>query len=266
MRARHLLNRTGPGRDQHQFCWISHGHSARLIHNFARRKIHIENCLKLTAFEAFEDFNSNFKSLRSTPRRAAFWTFSRLPPMSLSPIVTVITIVNHCLSKALPVKRRGYVILSTIMRHNSLRDLLTELLKEICKDVETEPALLPLTGETLPPNSNLSDGARLNDVSCINLWSPLDKAFIDVRVFNPQAESNWKKTIKQMHVSHGHEAEKKTEYMPRLIQVEKGSLTAAVFSTSGAMGRECDKLVRHSRGLKTRALLRELFFDRYLKK
>ena len=38
-----------------------------------------------------------------------------------------------------------------------------------------------------------------------------------------------------------HETEKKTEYMPRLIQAEKGSLTAAVFSTSG---RECDKLVR----------------------
>ena len=60
-------------------------------------------------------------------------------------------------------------------------------------------------------------------------WSPLDKAFIDVRVFNPQAESNWKKIIKQMYVSH---------------EVENGSLTAAVFSTSGGMGRECDKLVR----------------------
>ena len=91
--------------------------------------------------------------------------------------------------------------------------------------------------------SNLSDGARL-DVCCENLWSPLDKAFIDVRVFNPQAESNWKKTIHQMHVSH--EAEKKTEYMPQTIQVlvEKGSLTAVLFSTSGGMGRECDKLVR----------------------
>ena len=72
--------------------------------------------------------------------------------------------------------------------------------------------------------------------------SPLDKAFIDVRVFNPQAESNWKKTIKQMYVSH--EAEKKTKYMPQLIQVEKGSLTAALFSTSCGMGRECDKPVR----------------------
>ena len=77
-----------------------------------------------------------------------------------------------------------------------------------------------------------SDGARF-DVSCRNLWSPLDKAFINVRVFNPQAESNWKEIIQQIQ----------TEYMPRTIQVEKGSLTAAVFSTLGWMG---DKLVRQS--------------------
>ena len=32
--------------------------------------------------------------------------------------------------------------------------------------------------------------------------------------------------------------------MPRLIQVKKGSLTAAEFSTSGGLGRDCDKLVR----------------------
>ena len=37
---------------------------------------------------------------------------------------------------------------------------------------------------------------------------------------------------------------RKTEYMPRTIRVDKGSLTATVFSTSSGMGRECDKLVR----------------------
>ena len=42
--------------------------------------------------------------------------------------------------------------------------------------------LLPLTGEKLPPGSNLSDGARL-DVSCINLWSPLSRAF-RIRIYN----------------------------------------------------------------------------------
>ena len=62
------------------------------------------------------------------------------------------------------------------MRHNSIRYLyFAELLSELCKDVVTEPSLLPLTGETLPARSNLSDGARL-DISCHNVWSPLAKA------------------------------------------------------------------------------------------
>ena len=64
----------------------------------------------------------------------------------------------------------------------------------------------PLTGEKLPLGSNLSGGARL-DVSCINLWAPLSRAFIDVRVFNPQAQSNWSKTksIPAVHVSRQNE-------------------------------------------------------------
>ena len=47
----------------------------------------------------------------------------------------------------------------------------TELLSEKYKDVVTEP---PLTGETLPSGSNLSDSTRL-EISCRNLWSPLAK-------------------------------------------------------------------------------------------
>ena len=42
------------------------------------------------------------------------------------------------------------------MRHISLRDLLAELLKDICKDVVIEPALLPITSETLPPDLQTS--------------------------------------------------------------------------------------------------------------
>ena len=94
----------------------------------------------------------------------------------------------------------------------------------------TEPPFLPLTGETLPAGSNLSDGARL-DISYRNLWSPLAKALIDVRIFNPQAESNWNKSVQQMYNSH--EEEKKKEYGPRVLQVEKATMTAAVMSTSG---------------------------------
>ena len=38
-----------------------------------------------------------------------------------------------------------------------------------------------------------------------------------------------------------HEEEKKKEYGPRVLQVEKATMTAAVMSTPG---KECDKLIR----------------------
>ena len=60
--------------------------------------------------------------------------------------------------------------------------------------------------------------------------------------FNPQAQSNWNKSIPAMYTSH--QNEKKTEYDPRAREVEKVTLTAAVMSTSGGMGKEMDMLVR----------------------
>ena len=142
--------------------------------------------------------------------------------------------VNHCLT----CKKGGYVIL----RHNYLRDLFAELLREFCHDVDTEPVLLPLTGEKLPPGSNTADGARL-DVSARSLYSPLDKAFIDIRVFNSLAKSNWEKKPADMYKSH--QNEKRREYGPRLTQVEKaGGFIPAILSTSGGVGKECDTLIR----------------------
>ena len=41
-----------------------------------------------------------------------------------------------------------------------------------------------------------------------------------------------------------HEEEKKQGYLPRVLQVEKGTFTPAVFSTSGGMGKEADRLLR----------------------
>ena len=40
------------------------------------------------------------------------------------------------------------------------------------------------------------------------------------------------------------EDEKKQGYLPRVLQVEKGAFTPAVFSTSGGMGKEADRLLR----------------------
>ena len=58
-------------------------------------------------------------------------------------------------------------------------------------------------------------------MSARNLWSPLAEAFIDVRVFNPQAKANWEKSIPQMYKSL--EEEKKQVYLPRVLQVENQS-------------------------------------------
>ena len=52
-------------------------------------------------------------------------------------------------------------------------------LKEICKDVVIEPALLPLTGETLPPGSNLSDGASREENRVYASTDSSREGFID---------------------------------------------------------------------------------------
>ena len=41
-------------------------------------------------------------------------------------------------------KKGGFITI----RHNDLRDLNANLLTEVCKDVDIEPHLLPVTGET----------------------------------------------------------------------------------------------------------------------
>ena len=141
--------------------------------------------------------------------------------------------VNHCLT----CKRGGYVII----RHNAVRDTLAEVLGEVCKDVKIEPQLLPVTGEVLPASAITTEGAR-SDVSAIGLWHPMNRAFIDVLVFNPHAPSNAAKSLEQMYISH--EKDKKRDYLARILQVEKGTFSPAVFSCSGGASPETTKLLK----------------------
>ena len=56
------------------------------------------------------------------------------------------------------------------LRHNNLRDITYELLSEVCKGVENEPMLQPLTGETLKyQTAKAENNARL-DVSALGFW------------------------------------------------------------------------------------------------
>ncbi len=44
---------------------------------------------------------------------------------------------------------------------------------------------------------------------------------------------------------HSHENEKKRQYLDRVLQVEKASLTPLVFSTTGGMGEEAERFSKH---------------------
>ena len=70
-------------------------------------------------------------------------------------------------------KKGGFVSL----RHNELRDIISEMLSEVCKDVKREPELQPLTGEKLRyKTANTDQRARL-DLSARDFWNRGEKAF-----------------------------------------------------------------------------------------
>ena len=138
---------------------------------------------------------------------------------------------NYTVEHALNCKKGGFI------RHNDVRDFTAELLNEVCKDVAVEPLLTPLTGETFRyKTANTEEHARV-DVSARDVWMRGSKAYFDVKVFNPLAQSYSRQTLKAAHTSN--EKSKKRMYAERVINVEHGSFTPLVFSCLGGMSIEC---------------------------
>ena len=123
------------------------------------------------------------------------------------------------------------------LRHNRIRDLEAELMKEVCHDVKIEPELIPIENET-NRGGNVADKARL-DVSGVRVWGPYEKTFPDIRVMHPNSPSYKDKSIDQLYSTH--ENEKKNSYLERVIQVEKASFTPIVLSTYEGVGPEADR-------------------------
>ena len=123
-------------------------------------------------------------------------------------------------------------------RHDDVRDLLANLLKEVCPDVQVEPHLQTLTGEVLNGGANSSDEARL-DVSVRSFWQWVQRAFYDLRVFNSFAKSHLDQKLDTAFRSN--ENEKKKQYMHCIIEVEHGSFTPLIFTPYGGNGREAER-------------------------
>ena len=141
--------------------------------------------------------------------------------------------IDHCLT----CRHGGYVV----MRHNQIRDTIADVMKEVCHDVQVEPHLIPIEGESLiNSNASTEDNARL-DVSGRGVWAPFDRTFIDIRVTHPNCRSNREKPLSLIYQQH--ENEKKRKYNERVLNVERGSCTPAVFLTTGGMSPECKRFV-----------------------
>lgn len=117
------------------------------------------------------------------------------------------------------------------MRHNALRDLNAELQREVCRDVQTEPRLLPIDSEEIQGTS--ADRAA-PDISSRGLWSTFQRTFYDVRVFHPNAPSYKNTPVGSLY--NMHEKEKMRKYNSRVITVEKGTFTPLVYTTFGGWG------------------------------
>ena len=130
-------------------------------------------------------------------------------------------------------KRGGLII----QRHNGLRELEAEMLKVVCNDVQTESVLQEINGAVLTPGANRAADARLY-IYARGFWEWQSSArFFDVRVCYPTADSYRGLTTKQIYRQH--ESEEKRMYFCRVTEVEQGSFTLLVLTTTGGMADEC---------------------------
>ena len=132
------------------------------------------------------------------------------------------------------------------MRHNEVRDITATLLTEVCHGVTTEPHLQPLSGESLSYHSAITeDGPRL-DVAVYGFGGGrFERAFVDVRVFNPSAQS--KRQVSLSSVYRRNEQEKRRQYDERVCEVEHATFTPLVLSTTGGMGRAATTFFQDTR-------------------
>ena len=117
-----------------------------------------------------------------------------------------------------------------------VRDLTARLMSEVCHDVQLEPHLQPLSRELLRYKSaKHEDDARV-DIRADGFWCCRHhRSFFDVRVFNTFAESNQSPCLAATF--RRHEGDKRRAYEEHIREVEQGSFTPLVFSSSGGMGK-----------------------------
>ncbi len=122
-------------------------------------------------------------------------------------------------------------------RHDNIRDTVANLLKQVVHDVEIEPKLQPVVNKHgYMKTAILDDEARL-DCRARGYWREGQNNFVDVCVTNADCASQENSSVKS--VLRKHEQKKKRNYNRRVMEVEHGTFTPLIFTTTGVMGHEC---------------------------
>ena len=103
------------------------------------------------------------------------------------------------------------------------------------------PISYPYLAEQFQQKGNNADKARL-DIAARGLWSTFERTLTDVRIFNPNSESYSAQTLAQLYIQQ--ENQKKRQYHNRVLQVEKGSFSPLVFTTTGGMAPEATRFLK----------------------
>ena len=102
--------------------------------------------------------------------------------------------------------------------------------------------MLRLSQSSKTSKSKKAQDAR-KDIHACGFWERHRSAIFDVRVCHPNVESCWDLEPQQIYRSH--ENEKKHLYSRRVLDIEHGTFTPLVFTTTGGMGKKC--FMYHSR-------------------
>ena len=102
------------------------------------------------------------------------------------------------MAHALNCKTGGFITI----RQNRVRDFETQLLTEICNDIEIKPPLQPLEGKII--NGLTSVNVR-HDVRARGFWGEGQNAFFDVRITNTNSESQLRLTSEKIFTKYERE-------------------------------------------------------------
>ena len=158
------------------------------------------------------------------------WQPKNLPPVC--PCGEPFTVAHslHC-------AKGGY----THIRHNEIRDTFANIMKKVCYDVELEPKLQPLEGESFDKKTTTTDDEARLDIKANGLWETrFSRTYFDVKIFNPLAKS-CPKNIPDAYSYH--ETLKKSKYEQRICNVKNSSFNPLVFACTGGAGPSASKVM-----------------------